>query len=225
MKILKLLLVFTLVSTIAVSCKETKKEEVQDDTVEMTEEVITIEWVEEESSSDEIEATESDAGASGAAAATKAKEAAPAAAAEESKEAVEEVVEVEANEVEELVVPAGVIAEELAETPVVYPGCTGSVEEIRACNRASFIAFLKDEFDRSLAESLGLKEGNHEIKSIVQVDTSGKLTALRVNAPHKILEAEMLRVIDNVPVVVPATKGGEAVPVTFILPIKFKVNQ
>ena len=39
MKIVKLLLVFALVSTIAVSCKETKKEEVQDDAaVEMTEE-------------------------------------------------------------------------------------------------------------------------------------------------------------------------------------------
>ncbi len=210
MKIVKLLFVFALVSTIAVSCKETKKEEIQDDTaVEMTEEGTDssgMEAADEEGG----EATSTESSASDAA--------------EPSSMKASEGIQAYSKEIEEFVVPEGVMAEELADTPVVYPGCIGSVEEIRACNKESFIAFLKSEFNTNLASSLGLSDGNYEIKSIVHVDESGKISTLRIWAPNKSLEAEMDRVIAKVPLVVPATEAGKAVPVTFLLPVKFKVR-
>lgn len=227
MKILKLLFIFTLVSMIAVSCKETKKEEVEDDAVEMTEEATDADDMHvEEDATEEASSEESAAPAAAAAAGAGAGAAASSSANEDasSTEDEAEVVAASATSIEEFVVPEGVVAEELAETPVVYPGCSGSIEEIRACNRKSFIEFLRKEFNTDLAKSLGLKEGTNEIKSICQVDQKGKLTALKVQASHKILEEEMIRVIDMVPIVVPATKGGEAVPVSFLLPINFKVK-
>lgn len=228
MKIIKVLFIFALVSMIAVSCKETKKEEVQDDAVEVTDEVTDSEEMEatddatEESTSTESAAPAAAAGAAAPASSTGSDESTGAA--EASSEEAAEAVSSSSSDIEEYVVPAGVMAEELAETPVVYPGCKGSVEEIRACNRKSFIAFLRKEFNTDLAKSLGLNEGANEIKSICQVDTQGKLTALKVQASHKLLEEEMKRVIDMVPTVVPATKGGKPVPVSFLLPINFKVR-
>ncbi len=210
MKIVKLLLVFALVSTIAVSCKETKKEEVQDDAaVEMTEEGTDSSGM-EATDEEVVEATSTKSATSDAA--------------EPSSMQASEGIEASSKEIEEFVVPEGVMAEKLADTPVVYPGCTGSVEEIRACNKESFIAFLKSEFNKDLATSLGLSDGNYEIKSIVHVDESGKISTLKISAPHKSLRAEMERVIAKVPLVVPATKDGEAVAVSFLVPVKFVVK-
>ena len=214
MKILKLLLVFTLVSTIAVSCKETKKEEVQDDAaVEMTEEgsdeVEVVEEAGEAEAAVEAEATGT-AGASGAAAG--------------SMDAVESI-DAESKEIEAVIVPEGVIAEELADTPVVYPGCTGSVEEIRACNKESFIAYVKSEFNHDVAKNAGLKRGDYEIGIVMHVNKAGRVFSLRVTAVNKALENEMIRVINSTPKVVPATAAGEPVGVSLKFLVDFRVEE
>jgi len=151
MKIVKVLFIFVFVSMISVSCKETKKEEVQEDAaVEMTEEGSDASDMEVEAAE---ETTSSDSDAAGAAAGA----GAAAAAASDSGESMEEAesVEATAKEVEPVVVPAGVIAEELSDTPLIYPGCSGSVEEIRACNKESFIAYIKSEFNHDIAKEDG----------------------------------------------------------------------
>jgi protein TonB len=201
MKLLKLLFVFALVSMFAVSCKESKKEEVQDDAVEMTEEG--------------IEADAGDAAAAGSET-------------DENGAAMEkaEPIKTESLGVEEMDVPEGVIAEELADTPVVYPGCTGeTADEIRACNMESFVAYVKNAFDKDIAKEANIKSGDYQIKTVVHVNKSGRVFALRVTAPNKALENEMKRVIDKTPQVTPATKGGEPVGISFILPVEFKVEK
>ena len=201
MKIIKLFFVFTLVSMIAVSCKETKKEEVQDDTMEMTEEG-------------------TDAVGGSAEAEDASTDAATDAAAMEAGEAVEGA----SKDVEPIPVPEGVISEELAETPVIYPGCEGTNEEIRACNRKSYTEFLLNEFDDEIAKEANLEAGEYKISTLFHVDKTGKVYALRVTAPNQSLETEMKRVIAKVPQVTPATNGGEPVDVTFLLPITFVVK-
>jgi len=224
MKILKLLLVFTLVSTIAVSCKETKKEEIQDDAaVEMTEEgsdAVTEDAAASTEASEEEGSSNAAAGAAGAAAASSASDSDS----EGSKEATESI-EVESKEIEAVIVPEGVIAEELADTPVVYPGCTGSAEEIRACNKESFIAYLKGEFNHSVATEAGLKRGDYEIGIVMHVNKAGRVFSLRVTASNKALENEMVRVINSTPKVVPATHGGEPVGVSLKFLIDFRVEE
>jgi len=216
MKIIKVLFIFALVSMIAVSCKETKKEEVQDDAaVEMTEEGGDASDM--EASEEGGEAAAGAAGAAGAAAAAEDGDG-------ESMEAVKGV-EAASKDVEALVVPEGVIAEEMADTPVVYPGCTGSVEEIRACNKESFIAYIKSEFNHEVAKEAGLKKGDYEIGIVMHVNKAGRVFSLRVTAPNAALKTEMERVINKTPHVVPATEAGEPVGVSVKFLVDFKVEK
>lgn len=221
MKIVKVLFIFVLVSMIAISCKETKKEEVQDDAaVEMTEEGSDASEMEGEAA-EETTSSDSDEGAAAAAAG------AGAAAASDSGESMEEAesVEAAAKEVEPLVVPEGVISEELADTPVVYPGCTGSVEEIRACNKESFIAYVKSEFNHDIAKEAGLKRGDYEIGVVIHINKAGRVFSLRVTAPNKALQREMERVVNKTPHVTPATSKGEPVGVSVKFLVDFRVEK
>ena len=225
MKILKLLFIFTLVSMIAVSCKETKKEEVEDDAVEMTEDATDsgVEATEDAAASTEEEESSHDA-AAGAAAAGAAGAAAASSDGEGNAEAVEPV-EAAAKELEPVVVPEGVIAEELADTPVIYPGCTGTVEEIRACNKESFIAYVKSEFKHDdVANEAGIKRGDYVIGVVMHVNKAGRVFSLRVTAPNEALQNEMVRVVNSTPKVVPATEAGQPVGVSLKFNVDFRVE-
>jgi len=213
MKIIKLLFVFAIIGLIAVSCKETKKEDVVDESA--------VEMTEEGSEASEMEATE-DSGSESTDAGTTTTEGD---AAEESPKEAQEGVEAASKDVEEVPVEGvEILSEEMADTPVIYPGCgEGSVEEIRACSKKEFIAFITKKFDKDLANELTM--GNHEIKSVVHIDESGKCSVLRVTAPNPQLKREMERVIGLLPQMTAATKEGEAVSVSFILPVNFKVDK
>ena len=213
MKIIKVLFIFALVSMIAVSCKETKKEEVQDDAA--------VEMTEEGGDASDMEASEEGgeaaAGAAGAAAASEG-------GAGESMEAAKGI-EAASKDVEALVVPEGVISEELADTPVIYPGCTGSLEEIRACNKESFIAYIKSEFNHDIAKEAGLKSGDYEMGVVIHVNKAGRVFSLRVTAPDPALKVEMERVVNSTPHVVPATEAGEPVGVSVKFLVDFRVEK
>ena len=148
--------------------------------------------------------------------------------AEAVKEGAEEVaegVEGAVKGVEEMAVTEGVMTEDLADTPVIYPGCAAeTADATRACSKEKFIAFLKDEFNKDLGRELGLDPGDYEITTVVHVDEAGKVTTGKVTAPHYRLEGEIKRVIGSLPQMTPATKGGQPVPVTFTLPVDFKMN-
>ena len=70
---------------------------------------------------------------------------------------------------------------------------------------------------------MNLGSGDFQIRSFLHIDEAGKMSALKVVAPHPALEEEMKRVITKVPTVVPATKEGKPVGITFMLPVKFQV--
>ncbi len=214
MKITKLLFVFAIIGLIAVSCKETKKEDVVDESA--------VEMTEEGSEASDMEATDESGSESTDAGATTTE---GTDVAEESSKEAQEGVEAASKDVEEVAVEGvEILSEEMADTPVIYPGCgEGSVEEIRACSKKEFIAFLKKEFDKDLANELTM--GDHEIKSVVHIDESGKCSVLRVTAPNPQLKREMERVIGLLPQMTAATKKGEAVSVSFILPVNFKVDK
>jgi len=207
MKIVKVLFIFALVSMVAVSCKETKKEEVQDESA--------VEMTDDGSASGDLESTEGTSEG------------------EESSDPANEKVEAvgaakaiegETKGVEEMVVSEGVIAEKLADTPVIYPGCEGGPEEIRACSKEKFISFLKKEFNESLASDLNLNPGDYNINSIIHIDEAGKCSVVKVDGGHEILKKEMTRVIGKLPQLTPATKGGKPVSVSFVLPFNYKVR-
>ncbi len=206
MKIIKLLLVITIIGLIAISCKETKKENLNDESA--------VEMTDEASEASDMETAEdgSQAGADEGSAAVK------------SPNEAQESIDTDSKDLEESTVEGvTVLKEEMADTPVIYPGCEGSAEEIRACSKKEFISFLKNKFDKDLANEL--EKGNHVIKSVVHIDQSGKCSVLRVTAPSPQLEKEVERVIGLLPQMTAATAKGKPVSVTFILPINFKVEK
>jgi len=200
MKIIKLFYAIAIVSFIAVSCKETKKEELSKDSMEITDE-----------SSESVEAK-------GASEADGVKE-------EMKKNSEAEAIETTTKEVEKMAAEEGVIIEKLADTPVIYPGCEGgTADEIRACSIKEFKNFLASNFDKDLSSNFDLDEGDHKIRSLVKIDKTGKVTVRKIFASSVELENEMIRIIGKLPNMTPATKGGSPVDVSFVVPVNFKVE-
>lgn len=196
MKLLKILVLIVLVSSISYSCKESKKE-MKDGDMEMVSEGESTEAVEE------VEVVEVEESAVSATAG--------------------QAIEGGTAGLEEVVVE-GVIVEAMADTPVIYPGCEGSADEIRACSKEKFISFLGKNFNSDLASDLGMKSGEHKIRALVKIDESGKSSVLKVDGPNKALEKEVERVINKLPALTAATEEGKPVSVSFVLPINFMVK-
>ena len=111
----------------------------------------------------------------------------------------------------------------MADTPVIYQGCEGSFDEIRACSIEQFTAYLKSNFNPDRAADLNFESGQHTIRVLIKVDQTGKVSVLKVQEPHKGLDKEIRRVIDGLPLMTAATEEGQPVSVSFILPLKFSV--
>lgn len=206
MKLIKTLLLFAFIGTIAFSCKEAKKEDLNTDAEAVETEVVEIDVVETETQGAESTETESEEMKSG-----ETKSAEPAQGIEHSAKEVEEIK------------THNLIVEATADTPVVYPGCSGTLDEIRACSIKEFIAFFQKEIDDEVINGLDLGAGVHNIRGLLKIDQSGKVSVQKVQAERKELEKEFSRVIALYPVMKPATKNGMPVSVSFILPIKYKV--
>ena len=207
MKLIKTLLLLTIISAITFSCKETKKDKVEDE-MEVIEETDVV--VEDEGAV-EVEETATPAKAG-------AKETAVPA-----KEPTAEVVESTTVGLDETVIE-GVMVEAMADTGVIYPGCEGSINEIRVCSIAKFKEFLKGNFNPDRAADLGLESGDHKLRALIKVDATGKASVLQVQGPHKGLDKEIARVIEKLPLMTAATEGGVPVSVSFIIPLAFKVQ-
>ncbi|MEN8125317.1 MAG: hypothetical protein ABFR32_09310 [Bacteroidota bacterium] len=197
MKLLKVFLAIVIISSIAVSCKnDTKKEEVKD-AVEVAEDA--TKTVEEKGTT-----TEKNVEASS-----------------EGTKAVEESIETTTKDIP---VEEGVILETAAHTPVIYPGCEGTNEEIRACSIKEFEKFVSKNFNTELASNLDLESGDHKIRAFIKIDETGKASVMRVDAEKEEIKKEVVRVIDKLPQMTPATHDGAPVSVSFLLPVNFKIN-
>ena len=74
------------------------------------------------------------------------------------------------------------------------------------------------------ASHLWTKQGEYKIRALVKIDKTGKASVLKVDAPNTTLEKEVVRIINKLPNMTAATKNGEPVDVSFILPINFEVE-
>jgi len=222
MKIVKLFFAIVIISSIAVSCKETKKEETSEDSIEVTDESVeSTEAVAEEEVAEQssVEATEEKGGSTGGA------ETAAVESTEVEKEVEAKAVEVTSKEVEKMIAEEGVIIEKLADTPVIYPGCEGGTnDEIRACSIKEFKKFLGTNFNKDLSSGLDLGKGEHKIRALLKIDKTGKVTVKKIVASRVELENELIRIIGKMPNMTPATKAGSAVDVSFVVPMNFKVE-
>ena len=110
----------------------------------------------------------------------------------------------------------------IKEAPV-FPGCTGTKEEIKKCFSKSVNNLVQRKFNSGLAQELNLKPGKKRIAVQFTVDKTGEITDVKVRAPHKRLDKETRRVIGLLPKMNPGKKSGKPVGVKFTLPITFEV--
>ena len=107
----------------------------------------------------------------------------------------------------------------------IFPGCSGSNKERRACFSAEISKFVSKKFNVELASDLGLPQGTvQKIFVMFRIDKNGNLVDIKARAPHKKLQEEAIRVVELLPQMTPGKQRGKAVSVSYGLPIVFKVE-
>ena len=107
----------------------------------------------------------------------------------------------------------------------IYPGCTGTKEELRSCFSEKISKFVLRNFNSEISADLGLQSGSiQRIFVVFKIDTDGKITNIKARAPHKKLQEEAIRVVELLPQMTPGKQRGKAVSVSYGLPIVFKVE-
>ena len=107
----------------------------------------------------------------------------------------------------------------------IYPGCTGSREQLRSCFSEKISKFVLKNFNPDIASDLGLQSGSiQRIFVMFKIDTNGKITNIQARAPHKKLQEEAIKIIGSLPVMTPGKQRGRPVTVSYGLPIVFKVE-
>ncbi|WP_026914146.1 energy transducer TonB [Christiangramia portivictoriae] len=130
----------------------------------------------------------------------------------------EEIIDAEPDE--EVTVPFKFI-----EDVPLFPGCENLDDnsERKSCMSEKISSFVGKEFDTRLGEKLGLT-GVNLVTVLFVVNTQGEIEQVQARAPHPKLEEEAKRVISKLPKMKPGKQRGKAVPVSYAIPIRFKVQ-
>ena len=115
---------------------------------------------------------------------------------------------------------AGVLEFEDADMTPVFPGCDGlSALETRQCFMKSVDQLVEEKFDKSIARSLGIEE-EKTVEAIFKIETTGLITNLKVRDSPVRIQAEVARVMRQMPRLEPAVHQGKKVAVmcTVVVP-------
>ena len=114
---------------------------------------------------------------------------------------------------------------EVESAPFYIDWCTSNLAEdkIKECTDSGIKLFAKQNFNTRLANELELS-GYQRITSAFTINKNGDIVNIRARAPHPQLEDEAIRVINLLPKMEPGRQNGEAVSVSYLLPIIFKVE-
>ena len=108
----------------------------------------------------------------------------------------------------------------------IFPGCEdlSSEAEKKKCMSAKISEFVAKKFNTEKASELGLK-GRQRINIIFKINRDGNISTdeISARAPHIDLEEEAIRVISELPRMIPGEHKGEKVAVPYSLPIIFQV--
>lgn len=107
----------------------------------------------------------------------------------------------------------------------VFPGCEsfGTNDEKKACMSSKISAFISKQFRTDKFNNLNKKEV-YKIYVQFKIDASGKITEVKARAPQKDMQDEGKRVIEKLPQMTPGRMGDVNVPVSYLVPISFKVE-
>ena len=112
----------------------------------------------------------------------------------------------------------------LIEEAPIFPGCEGLDSlELKKCFTRKISRFVNRKFNTNLAEELNLKS-NQKIFTQFTIDKNGTVSDILVKAPHKALEKEAIRVVQQLPLMTPGKQQNKPVSVKYTLPISFNIK-
>jgi len=132
---------------------------------------------------------------------------------------IENIEEVEEEEIVENV-PFAIVEE----VPV-YPGCKGTKAQKRQCLQDKIRVHVNKTYNIELPQELGLTPGKKKVFVQFKIDKKGNITDARARGPHKRLEKEAIRVVNELPQMIPGMQRGRPVSVSYTLPITLVVIQ
>lgn len=106
----------------------------------------------------------------------------------------------------------------------VYDGCEGlSIAETKVCFNDKVSTFIKKEFNLNISKDLNLSESK-PVDAFFIINEKGNLTGMKVRDSEVTVQAEILRVLREIPVMKPATQNGEPVSVLCSIVINYGNN-
>ncbi|REH46470.1 TonB-like protein [Tenacibaculum gallaicum] len=123
--------------------------------------------------------------------------------------------------IKEMVDKGGSIPFSLLEKVPTFPGCA---EGDKDCFNRSLQEFVKENFDTSIANGLGLDSGKKRLYIKFKIDKKGNVTNIIARAPHPILKQHAEELAQKLPQMLPGKKDGKVVATGFVLPITFNIE-
>ncbi len=102
-----------------------------------------------------------------------------------------------------------------------FPGC---IEGNKECFNKKMMKFVVNNFDRKIANTLGLDSGKQRIYVQFKINKEGKIVDIKARAPHPALKEHAIEVASKLPIMKPGEKDGKIVSTGYTLPITFKVE-
>ena len=83
----------------------------------------------------------------------------------------------------------------------VFPGCekSSNIKNAKKCFSKNIQMHFSKKFDTSLPKKLKLNPGKKRILIQFKIDEKGKIADINVNAPHKKIVQEVIRVMKKLP--------------------------
>ncbi len=106
----------------------------------------------------------------------------------------------------------------------IFPGCEKETSNIgrKECLSTKLAKYIQKKFNTEIATDLGLK-GEQKINVMFTISKTGKIINVKARTPYKALEEEAIRVITNLPEMIPGVQKNKKVSVTYGFPIRFKI--
>lgn len=109
----------------------------------------------------------------------------------------------------------------IEEVPI-FPGCEGMAQDdTRRCFQLKMQEHIKAHFAYP-AEAVS-KKISGRVNIVFIITKTGNIENIRTRGPHKVLEKEAVRIIQQLPRMTPGKQNGKPVNVPFSIPITFKI--
>lgn len=84
--------------------------------------------------------------------------------------------------------------------------------------------FIEENFDRKIAQNLGLSKGKYKIFTQFTIDKDGNTTDVKVRTPHPKLMEEVKKIFKKLPKFIPGKQRDHVVKTNYTLPISFEIE-